>query len=56
MKQSSDTFLDNASAALKDADKAQRRDLLALFTPLVRGAAMNDFGTFEDLRQRAPAG
>lgn len=51
MKQSSDTFLDNASAALKDADKAQRRDLLALFTPLVRGAAMNDFGKFEDLRR-----
>ena len=43
MKQTSETFLDNASAALKDSEKAQRRDLLALFTPLVRSAAVDNF-------------
>ena len=52
MKQTSETFLDNASGALKDADKAQRRDLLALFTPILRDAAVNNFENFEDLRQQ----
>jgi L-lactate dehydrogenase complex protein LldF len=51
LKQTSDTFLDNAHEALQDADKAQRRDLLATFMPLMRDAAMDDFGQFEDLRQ-----
>jgi len=51
VKQTSDTFLENASEALKDAGKAQRRDLLALFTPLVRDAAINNFENFEALRQ-----
>ena len=51
MKQTSDTFLDNASEALKDASKAQRRDLLALLMPLSRAAAVNNFENFEGLRQ-----
>jgi L-lactate dehydrogenase complex protein LldF len=51
VKQTSDTFLENASEALKDAGKAQRRDMLALFTPLVRDAAINNFENFEALRQ-----
>ena len=50
MKQTSNTFLDNAHVALQDADKAQRRDIMALFTPLVRNAAMESFGHFEALR------
>lgn len=50
MKQTSDSFLDNASAALADRGRAQRRDLLAAFTPLVRDAAMDNFGRFSELR------
>ena len=50
MKQTSDTFLENASAALADSGKSQRRDLLALFSPLMRDAAMGSFGQFEELR------
>jgi len=51
VKQTSETFLENASEALKDAGKAQRRDLLALFTPMVRDAAINNFENFQTLRQ-----
>jgi L-lactate dehydrogenase complex protein LldF len=50
LKQTSDTFLANASAALADGDRAQRRDLMAFFTPIIRDAAMDSFGSFEDLR------
>jgi len=50
LKQTSDTFLENASAALADSGKTQRRDLLALFSPLMRDAAMGSFGQFEGLR------
>ncbi len=51
MKQTSHAFLENAHEALQDADKAKRRELLATFMPLVRDAAMDNFGHFEDLRQ-----
>ncbi len=51
LKQTSNTFLDNAHAALQEPDKVQRRDIMALFTPLVRDAAMDSFGHFEDLRR-----
>ena len=51
MEQYSDTFLDNASAALANKDKAAFRDAMALFTPLVRNAAMDSFRHFEQLRQ-----
>ncbi len=52
MKQTSNTFLDNAHAALQDPAKVQRRDLMALFTPLIRNAAMDSFGHFDELRQQ----
>jgi len=52
LKQTSNTFLDNAHAALQDADRIQRRDLMALFMPIVRDAAMDSFGQFEELRQQ----
>ena len=51
LKQTSDTFLDNAFEALQDPDKAQRREMMALFMPLMRDAAMDEFGQFEELRQ-----
>jgi L-lactate dehydrogenase complex protein LldF len=47
----SQSFLEKAGAALADRDKVQRRDLLALFTPLVRNAAMDSFGKFESQRE-----
>jgi len=51
MQQTSETFLENASEAIKDAGKAQRRDILAQFMPPVRDAAINNFENFEALRQ-----
>ena len=51
MKQTSDSFLENAHEAMQDTQKAQTRDLMALFTPLIRDAAMDSFGKFEALRQ-----
>jgi L-lactate dehydrogenase complex protein LldF len=51
VEQYSQTFLDNASQALKDTPRAQRRDLLALFTPLVRDAAVDKFEHFEATRR-----
>jgi L-lactate dehydrogenase complex protein LldF len=51
LKQSSNTFLDNAHEALQDPDKIQRREMMALFMPLMRDAAMENFGQFEELRQ-----
>jgi L-lactate dehydrogenase complex protein LldF len=47
----SDTFLDNASEALKDVAGAERRDLIALFAPELRNAAIEGFEGFESLRQ-----
>ena len=51
MEQHSDTFLENASEALADSAKADIRDIMALFTPLVRNAAVDNFEHFEELRQ-----
>lgn len=51
MELHSDTFLDNASAALKDSAGAQRRDAIAVFAPLLRSAAIENFEVFDDLRQ-----
>jgi L-lactate dehydrogenase complex protein LldF len=48
---SSDTFLDNASVALKDVAGAERRDMIALFAPELRNAAIEGFEGFESLRQ-----
>ncbi|MCB1676555.1 MAG: lactate utilization protein [Halioglobus sp.] len=51
MEQHSQTFLDNAHRALKDADRAQRRDLLGRLAPAARSAAVADFDNFEALRR-----
>lgn len=51
MQQHSDTFLENASAALLNTAQAERRDFFALFAPLVRSAAVDKFEGFEELRQ-----
>lgn len=51
MKQHSDRFLDNASEALADTASAKRRDIMALYTPIMRDAAVSEFGNFEALRQ-----
>ncbi len=50
MEQRSNTFLDNASEALKNSGQAQRRDMIALFAPLLRAAAIEGFEGFDRLR------
>jgi len=52
VEQRSNTFLDNASEALKNTDQAKRRDVMALFAPLIRSAAIDNFEDFETLRQQ----
>jgi L-lactate dehydrogenase complex protein LldF len=51
LEQHSDTFLDNASAALKNVAQAERRDVIALFAPLIRNAAIESFEGFDELRR-----
>ncbi len=51
MEQRSNTFLANASAALGDSDQAQRRDMIALFAPLIRSAAIDGIDCFDSLRR-----
>lgn len=51
MEQRSQHFLDNASEALANKPQAERREVLALFAPLLRDAAVKDFDDFEALRQ-----
>jgi L-lactate dehydrogenase complex protein LldF len=50
MQQTSEHFLDNASEAMAHKKQAEFRDMMALFTPLVRDAAVQDFEPFEPLR------
>lgn len=50
MEMRSATFLDNASEALRDTERAQRRDVMALFTPLLRNAAVDGFEAFAATR------
>ena len=50
MQQTSDKFLENAHTALGNTRQAEFRDMMALFTPLVRDAAVQSFEPFEDLR------
>ena len=50
MHQHSENFLDNASEAMANEYQAEFRDLMALFTPLVRDAAVAQFEDFEELR------
>jgi len=49
--QDSSAFQSNARQSLKEAEKVQRRDMLGLFMPLVRDAAVQQFDGFEQLRQ-----
>ncbi|CAA0125486.1 Lactate utilization protein B [Halioglobus japonicus] len=51
MEQHSETFLDNASAALKNSAQAERRDVIAAFAPLIRSAAIEGFDEFDNLRK-----
>jgi L-lactate dehydrogenase complex protein LldF len=48
---SSDSFLDMASVALKDSAKVQRRDVIAKFAPALRSAAIENFESFDTLRE-----
>jgi L-lactate dehydrogenase complex protein LldF len=50
VEQRSNTFLDNASAALKDSARAERREMLALFSPLIREASVGTFAEFESTK------
>jgi L-lactate dehydrogenase complex protein LldF len=50
VQQRSNTFLENASEALKNSGQAQRRDMIALFAPLLRAAAVDGFEGFDKLR------
>lgn len=51
MELKSQHFKEASVAALQDQAEVQRRDLMALFAPLLRQAAMDEFGSFEALRQ-----
>lgn len=51
MEQTSDSFLDNADAALADTSAAQRRDAMGLFAPLLRSASLADFSAYEPTRR-----
>ncbi|PLW69735.1 lactate utilization protein B [Pseudohalioglobus lutimaris] len=50
MEQHSQHFKENAARALADASAVAQRDILALFTPLMREAAVSEFGDFAALR------
>ena len=51
MEQKSDTFLANASLAMGDPAAAQRRDIMAAFTPLIRQASIDNFASYEPTRR-----
>ena len=51
MQQHSAQFLDNADTAISDSQAAQKRDLLAIFAPLMRDAAVDGFSAYEATRQ-----
>jgi len=51
MQQRSEQFLDSADTALQDKDAAQRRDLMALFAPAMRDAAVENFTAYEATRK-----
>ncbi len=51
MEQHSQQFKENAANALADAGGVAQRDILALFTPIMRDAAVAEFGPYEALRQ-----
>lgn len=51
MQVTSQSFLEQATEALTNREQLQRRDVMALFTPMMRDAAMASFGKFEAQRQ-----
>ncbi len=55
MQTHSANFVENASAALADNEKVSRRDVLSLFTPLMRDAAISEFASFEALKRHVKA-
>jgi L-lactate dehydrogenase complex protein LldF len=44
-------FTDKVRASLQETEKVKRRDMLGLFMPLVRDAAVNEFEGYEPLRK-----
>ena len=50
MEQHSNVFLNNASEALKNIEKAERRDTSALLASQLRATAVEEFKGFDDLR------
>lgn len=55
MEQHSQQFQENAKRALADPGGVAQRDILALFTPLMRDAAVAEFGNFNALRDHLRA-
>lgn len=51
MELQSQYFKERSVEALQDTDAVQRRDLMALFAPIIRQTAMDEFGSFEALRK-----
>ncbi|MEZ5501138.1 MAG: lactate utilization protein B [Halioglobus sp.] len=51
MELRSNAFLENAGEALHNTAQAERRDMIALFAPLLRSAAIAGFDGFDNLRQ-----
>ena len=51
MEQQSQHFSSKSVEAMTDSTAAAQRDVVALFAPLLRDAAVNEFGEFEALRQ-----
>lgn len=51
MEQHSNTFLENAREELNNSARAERRDAIALFAPLLRNAAVDAFEGFDELRE-----
>ena len=50
-EQGSAAFQDNVREALKDTERARLRDMLGVFMPMVRSAAVDQFDKYEELRQ-----
>ncbi len=44
-------FKSNVRASLEETEKVKRRDMLGLFMPMIRDAAVSEFSGFEELRQ-----
>ncbi|MCR9103736.1 MAG: lactate utilization protein [Gammaproteobacteria bacterium] len=51
MEQKSDTFLANAATAMNDTAAAQRRDIMAAFTPIIRQQSIDGFSSYEPTRK-----